>query len=77
MLSNFRYVHAENKKTRYKPCILVFSRPIEKGKRLSQNLETQTFHYEHPKLPIRSVDRLSFLRMTQEVQALGLLVSVS
>ena len=44
MLSNFRYVHAENKKTRYKPCILVFSRPIEKGKRLSQKLETQTFH---------------------------------
>ena len=51
--------------------------PIEKGKRLSQKLETQTFHNEHPKLPIRSMDRLSFLRMTQEVQALGLLVSVS
>ena len=51
--------------------------PIEQGKRLSQKLETQTFHNEHPKLPIRSMDRLSFLRMTQEVQALGLLVSVS
>ena len=55
----------------------MFSRPIEKGKRLSQKLETQTFHNEHPKLPIRSMDRLSFIRMTQEVQALGLLVSVS
>ena len=54
--------HTEKQKTRYKPCqcVLVFSRPIEKGKRLSQKLETQTFHNEHPKLPIRSLDWLSF-----------------
>lgn len=38
--------HTEKQKTRFKPCpcVLVFSRPIEKGKRLSQKLETQTFH---------------------------------